>query len=291
MVDQTDKNIDKEEILENLLLYSGTQASGKSCAVCDEAILKVKTLYVELNGIKEEEIEKFSKKLNEWLTNRAPKQWNEGAIPCGANNPYVFDSVEYWIQEWVGHTENWEDANVLAQRVKLDQWSDNKTAAEHYIAAVALSNHDNPVVKHSYRLTGAFQVFGYASVKFSSVLFKQASDASTSQIEAGLAGWAHGGYFQESPFAGEFGKCGIVRNEDLPVRAKKMKKIQQLDRLERRQAELQKQFGNLTGGDIYNLGGSEVQKYANDRLIELNELNLDIESLRNEIPTLNDWEE
>lgn len=290
MVDKTNKDIDKDEILENLLSYSGTQASGKSCAVCDEAILKVKTLYVELNGIKEEEIEKFSKKLNEWLINRAPKQWNEGAIPCGANNPYVFDSVEYWIQEWVGHTENWEDANVLAQRVKLDQWSDNKTAAEHYIAAVALSNHDNPIVKHSYRLTGAFQVFGYAGIKFSSILFKQASDSSIAQVKGGLTGWAHGGYFQESPFAGEFGKCGIVKNEELPYRGEKMKEIQQLDKMERRQAELQKQFGNLTGGDIYNLGGSEVQKYANDKLIELNELNSKITISKDKIKKLKDWE-
>ena len=53
--------------------------------------------------------------------------------PCGANNPYKYNTPGYWIQEWVGNSDSWYTAAGLAKSAKLSPGSDAQTAAEHYI--------------------------------------------------------------------------------------------------------------------------------------------------------------
>ena len=64
----------------------------------------------------------------------------EVSVPCGANNPYKYNTPEYWIWEWTGHANGWEKAFEIARQGKMCQWNDAKTAAEHYIVAQRLQN-------------------------------------------------------------------------------------------------------------------------------------------------------
>ena len=61
------------------------------------------------------------------------------SVPCGANNPYEYDSPPYWIWEWSAHSNNLTEAFGKAQNEKMCQWSDAKTAAEHYLFARLLA--------------------------------------------------------------------------------------------------------------------------------------------------------
>ena len=84
------------------------------------------------------------------------KEFNVAAtpVPCGANNPYQYNTPEYWIWEWTGHANGWEKAFEIARQGKMCQWNDAKTAAEHYITAQRMLNdpEKSELTKIGYRI-------------------------------------------------------------------------------------------------------------------------------------------
>ncbi|MBO4576312.1 MAG: hypothetical protein J5680_04285, partial [Neisseriaceae bacterium] len=89
------------------------------------------------------------------------------SVPCGANNPYKYDSTPYWVWEWAGHSNNLQGAFDLAQNEKMCQWSDEKTAAEHYIFARLLQNDPTSPEwkKIAHRLGLPLETVGYSTIK------------------------------------------------------------------------------------------------------------------------------
>ena len=89
------------------------------------------------------------------------------SVPCGANNPYKYGSTPYWVWEWAGHSNNLQGAFDLAQNEKMCQWSDEKTAAEHYIFARLLQNDPTSPEwkKIAHGLGLPLETVGYSTIK------------------------------------------------------------------------------------------------------------------------------
>lgn len=124
---------------------------------------------------------------------------------CGSRNPYEYGSTKYFIQEWVGTSETWEQASFKSSNGKMDksvpkEFHDNMTAAEHYIFGKAIFNDDDPailsqVVKHGYRLTGSlgwlYQPAKGLARNSGISRFKNASAPSLNQAVWESKAWSH----------------------------------------------------------------------------------------------------
>ena len=109
-------------------------------------------------------------------------------------NPHQKGSVEYWIYEWVGNSDSWEDALATARKEKMAPGpdADNRTAAEHYIFARYMRD-SGGAAGTLHAATGALWAGWYFSAKYvglwDAASGKKTSPASTIQKDWGDRAW------------------------------------------------------------------------------------------------------
>ncbi|MBR5941048.1 MAG: hypothetical protein IKZ88_07290, partial [Neisseriaceae bacterium] len=121
----------------------------------------------------------------------------EKPIPCGANNPYRYDTVPYWVQEWAGRAETWQKAHEIAYPAKMKPGTDAQTAAEHYIFARAVQSDTNYNVlqRSAFSLGLPASTLAYSGYKlFRHSLPHQGDNPNTREKIMQLSKFGVGGY-------------------------------------------------------------------------------------------------
>ena len=126
--------------------------------------------------------------------------------PLSNVDPLGLESVEYYLNNWIGRAKSWDSAFLIAQSAKMHPLkdscgnedkvdADNRTAAEHYIFGRSIGNTknlniDGKIIAHFYNSIGFIAPVGYQTVKFiTNGMFGNTSKASSNQLKWEMKSW------------------------------------------------------------------------------------------------------